>query len=160
MEKRKRAREASSALGNPPAEYVLGSPSQLTQGVPLEDAHVTRSGPEGAGSDNAEESRFARDGGLQTQEWSGVGLGLQKLPLQDQDQATDLIDHSDREGLPGRDMLDRANSGKPVLTGPEDLGMEQDDGQQQSPKRQHASTQLRKSDHDKPAWPTPDSQFL
>lgn len=59
------------------------------------------------------------------------------------------------------DMIGKANSGKPVFSGPEDLGMTRDATQStQSPEPPVASTQLQRSGQDKSSLPTPDSQVL
>lgn len=146
MEKRKGAREGSFSPGHTQSDL---SPSHFIQGAPSQDMHATNSGRGGTEPEDPANPQSVGDGGLGTQVRSDVGPRDRNPPVPEQ-----ATDDWDEGKLPGKDMIDRANSGKPVLSGPEDLGMKRDDGQQQK-------AQLReKPGQDKSSLPTPDSQIL
>lgn len=62
--------------------------------------------------------------------------------------------YADEERFTGMDMIDRANSGKPVLSGPADLGLEETDARQQTGERE--SSQSMKSGQEKQPQTKPD----
>lgn len=155
MEKRKRAGGVPSGPGNVQPDCA-SSPAQVTAqgGAVSRGLLATEPGRGGGGSGDREDGG---DGGLGAQTGGGP-LRKQSPQIQEHVQAID-DDDSDEDRLPGKDMIDRANSGKAVISGPEDLGMKTSVVQRHSPEPQ-VSRQLQKAEQDKQSLPTPDSQVL
>lgn len=85
----------------------------------------------------AETKRYGGDGGFDRPDPS---LSRASGSIQDQVAVIEeLADDSDDGRVAGSDMIDRAHSGKPVLSGPSDLGLKDSDSRQ------------RKANHEEPS---------
>lgn len=157
MEKRKRATETRSYVSG--LEQPHYPPSGSIQIGPTPgDAHV-RSERGGSGWKDPTHSRPAavgHDDKTGAQAWCGASL-VPQVPAVPKEEEED--DDAEKDRLVGMEMVHKATSGKPVLSGPEDLRMKQDGRSTQSPESQ-GSTQLQTSGQDKSSLPTPDSQVL
>lgn len=166
MEKRKRATEGMSYVSG--LEQPHYPPSGSIQIGPTPgDAHA-RSERGGSGWKDPTHSRPAavgQDDKTGAQAWCGASLVPQvsAVPKEEEEEEVEEDDDgdaaADKDRLVGMEMVHKATSGKPVLSGPEDLGMKQDGRSTQSPESQ-GSTQPQRSGQDKSSLPTPDSQVL
>lgn len=144
MDKRKRGGEG--LLYGPDLQQSHHPPSGSIQAGPTQDACARSEG----GGPRWEEPGQSGSAALGDDDGTG---------RQTRCEASHEHDDSDQDRISGIAMVDKANKGKAVLSGPGDLGMSRDGGQIQSPEPQ-GSTQLSASGQDKSSLPTPDSQVL
>lgn len=156
MEKRKRATEGMSYVSG--LEQPHYPPSGSIQAGPTpEVAHATseRGGFGWKDPTHSWAVAVGHDDKTRPQVRCGVSLEPQvpAVPKEEED------DDADKHRLSGMDMIHKAASCIPVLSGPEDLGLQQDGRSTQSPDLQE-SIQTQRSGQDKSSSPTPDSQVL
>lgn len=153
MEKRKRGSEGRQyPHGLQPPQ---NPPSRSIQAGPTQDAAYARSESEGPRWEDPGQSGPAsvgHDDETVPQTRSRASPGSRLL-------ASHESDDSDEDRTAGMEMVDNADKGKPVLSGPAALGLRRDSRQTKSPEPQD-STQLQRSGRDKSSLPTPDSQVL
>lgn len=166
MEKRKRATEGMS-LNVSGLEQPHYPPSGSIQiGSTPGDAHA-RSERGGSECRDPTHSRPVAVGHVDNktgaQAWCGASLVPQDSAVpkeeEEEDGDGDDEDAAEKDRLVGMEMIHKFTNGKPVFSGPEDMGMRQDGTSTQSPESQ-GSTQLQTSGQDKSSLPTPDSQVL
>lgn len=157
MEKRKRATEGMSYVSGPSQPHYPPSAS-IEAGPTPNVAHATseRGGFGWKDPTHLRAAAVGHDDKTGPQAWCGAPL-VPQIPPGAKKEEDD--EDAEKNRLAGMEMVHKAASGVAVLSGPEDLGLQQDGRSTQSPESQ-VSTQFQRSGQDKSSSPTPDRQVL